>query len=378
VLLAAREVLRSKLRFSLLSGAVGLLVFLILFQQVLLGGLITDFIGAVENQDSPILVFDDQARSNVEGSFLAPDQIAAIGQVEGVADSAPIGQATYTVEAGAEITDAVLFGYTLGGLGAPTSLTDGRLPAGPDEAVASSADADDGFGIGDVVRILGAGGAPGPEVTVVGLGENLRWSVAPTLFVSYDTYERAQQAVNPAADVVFASLVAVRPADGVDAGTLTDRIDAEVEGVEALTNAEAIDDNPGVQGVNQSFTIILALAFLVVTLVIGFFFLILTVQKTAALTLLRAIGAPTSYLVKNLLVQILLVLGGGAIIGIALTVAVVYGSPPGGLTVSLDPTTVVTTLVGLAVLSLIGGIASIRRVTRVDPISATTTVGTAR
>lgn len=378
MLLAAREVLRSKLRFSLLSGAVGLLVFLILFQQVLLGGLVTDFIGAVENQDSPILVFDDQARSNVEGSFLAPDHVAAIGQVPGVADSAPIGQATYTVEAGDEVTDAVLFGYVLGGLGAPRTLTDGRLPTGPDEAVASSADADDGFAIGDVVRILGSGGLPGPEITVVGVGENLRWSVAPTLFVSYDTYERAQQAVNPAAEVVFASLVAVRPAADVDPATLTDRIDVAIDGVEALTNAEAVANNPGVQGVNQSFAIILALAFLVVTLVIGFFFLILTVQKAAALTLLRAIGAPTSYLVRNLVIQILLVLAVGAVIGIVLTVAVVYGSPPGGLTVSLDPRTVSTTLIGLVVLSLVGGIASIRRVTRVDPISATTTVGTAR
>jgi putative ABC transport system permease protein len=378
VLLAAREVLRSKLRFALLSGAVGLLVFLILFQQVLLGGLLTDFIGAIENQDSPILVFDGQARSNVEGSFLLPDQVAAIGEVEGVAEFAPIGQATYTVDAGDEINDAVLFGYTLGGLGAPRTLTEGRLPSGPDEAVASSADAADGFGIGDVVRILGAGGTPGPEITVVGLGQNLRWSVAPTLFVSYGTYERAQQSVNPAAEVVLPSLVAVRPADGVDTGELTDRLDAEVPGIEALTKAEAVDGNPGVQGVNQSFRIILALAFLVVTLVIGFFFLILTVQKTAALTLLRAIGAPTSYLVKNLLVQILLVLGGGAIIGIALTVAVVYGSPPGGVSVSLDPGTVVATLLALVVLSLIGGIASIRRVARVDPISATTTVGTAR
>jgi putative ABC transport system permease protein len=378
VLLAAREVLRSKLRFSLLSGAVGLLVFLILFQQALLGGLINDFIGAVENQDSPILVFDDQARSNVEGSFLSPDQVAAIGEVDGVAVSAPIGQATYTVEAGDEVTDAVLFGYTLGGLGAPTTLSEGRLPEGPDEAVASSADAGDGFGIGDVVRILGAGGTSGPEVTVVGLGDDLRWSVAPTLFVSYDTYERAQRAVNPAAEVVFASLAAVRPVDGVGLGELTDRIDAEVDGVEALTNTEAIDNNPGVQGVNQSFQIILALAFLVVTLVIGFFFLILTVQKTAALTLLRAIGAPTSYLIKNLLVQILLVLGGGAVIGIALTALVVYGAPPGGLTVAIEPGTVMRTMIGLVVLSLLGGIASIRRVTRVDPISATTTVGTAR
>ncbi|MEZ5273015.1 MAG: hypothetical protein R2694_12040 [Ilumatobacteraceae bacterium] len=50
--LAWHEMRRSKLRFGLLTGAVGLLVFLILFQQALLGGLITQFIGAVRNQSA--------------------------------------------------------------------------------------------------------------------------------------------------------------------------------------------------------------------------------------------------------------------------------------------------------------------------------------
>ena len=37
--LALHEMRRAKVRFGLLTGAVGLLVFLILFQQALLGGL---------------------------------------------------------------------------------------------------------------------------------------------------------------------------------------------------------------------------------------------------------------------------------------------------------------------------------------------------
>lgn len=89
----------------------------------LLGGLVTSFIGAVDNQDSPILVFNEQARRNVEGSFLLPDQVEAIGAVDGVAATAAIGEATYTVEAGGELVDGVLFGYPLDGdgLGAPTN-----------------------------------------------------------------------------------------------------------------------------------------------------------------------------------------------------------------------------------------------------------------
>jgi putative ABC transport system permease protein len=372
VSLALREILRSKARFGLLTGAVALLVFLILFQQALLRGLVTDFIGAVANQNAQVLVFSDQARKNVEGSLLFPPQVAAVAAVEGVASSAPIGESTYTVAAGGEVQDAVLFGYQLGGLGAPKELSDGRYPQGPDEAVASASDAGKGFGIGDVVRILGA---DGPEITVVGLADRLRWSVSPTLFTSYDTFERAQLAVNPDARLVLPSLVAVEPAEGVDLDELTARIDAEVDGVEALTREDAVESNPGVQGVNQSFSIILALAFLVVTLVVGFFFLILTAQKAKALTLLRAIGAPAGYLVKNLVAQLLLVLVLGSLVGLGLTLLILGVAPPGDLAVSIEPGTIALTLAALAALSVIGAAAAIRRVLRIDPIRATTTSG---
>lgn len=378
MLLATREIARAKVRFGLLAGAVGLLVFLILFQQSLFGGLVTGFIGAVDNQDSPVLVYGDQARRNVEGSFLRPEQVDAIGQVEGVAAAVPIGESTYTVEAGGELVDGVLFGYPVdaqgpaAGLGSPTSLTEGRLPERPGEAVASAADAEDGFDIGDRVRIVAEGG---PEIEVVGLGEDLRWSVAPTLFVDYATFEAAQRAANPQAQVVLPSLAAVRPAEGADLDQLTARIDAEVPGVEALTNDEAVDSSPGVQSVNQSFQIILALAFGVVTLVVAFFFLILTVQKAKPLTLLRAIGAPSGYLVRNLVFQIVAVMAAGIAIGVALVLAVRPVSTGGAIEVELRPGTVIPTLLALTVLALIGGVAAIRRVLRIEPIRATVDTG---
>ena len=373
MLLAVREVLRAKVRFALLSAAVGLLVFLIVFQQGLLGGLITSFIGAVKNQDAPVLVFNDQARSNVEGSFLLPPQAAAVNGVEGVAATGLVGQGTFTAVIGADREDAVLFGYELGGLGAPTTLTEGRLPEAPNEAVASESEFDDGFNLGDTVTIVGEGGTDGPAIEIVGVGDDLQWSVAPTLFVSYDTFENAQRAVNPNAEVVLPSLVAVQPGDGQSAAEVAQRINSEVDGVEALTNEEAITNNPGVQGVSQSFNNILALAFAVIALVVAFFFLILTVQKAKPLTLLRALGAPSGYLVKNLIVQILIVMATGCVLGVGLAFLVANAS--GNIPITLEPSTVAVTVIGIFILALLGSLVSIRRVLRIDPIRATTSTG---
>lgn len=363
--------MRAKLRFSLLSLAIGLLVFLILFQQAIFGGLVKSFIGAVENQNAEVLVFSDQARKNVEASLIFPGLEAQIAAVDGVEFTSPIGENTFTVDGGGESQDAAIFGYELGGLGEPTSLIDGRLPEASGEGVSSFSSENTGFEIGDTITVLGEQPA---EITIVGIAEDARWSVQATIFTSYDTYVTARQASDPDSQVL-PSLIAVQPTEGTDPTGLAAAITEQVAGTEALTRQQAVDGNPGVQGVNSSFNIILALAFMVVVLVVGFFFLILTVQKSKPLTLLRAIGAPRRYLVQNLLGQIVIVMFAGIMVGVLLTLLVGAATTGGAIDVSLDPASVIPTIALLTVLALIGGVASVRRVLKIDPIRATMDAG---
>jgi putative ABC transport system permease protein len=364
VRLALREIRRAKLRFGLLSGAVGLLVFLILFQQTLLGTLLGYFTGALENQSGEVVVYNEEARRNLAGSIIDDDQIAAIGMVDGVGDVGPLGQGTFTVVAGGEETDAAIWGYRLDGPGEPTRLVEGRLAEGDLEAVASSIDAPAGFDIGDVVRVSGPG--DGLEIVVVGLAADSRFSVQPVMFVSYETFDRAVRNVNPDAPVVLPSAALVQPADGVDAAELADRISAEVDGVEALDRATAVDSLPGVSAVSQSFALILLLAFVVVTLVVGFFFLIITVQKLPALGLLKAIGFDTATLVRSVAVQVLLVTVAGVAIGAGLLGLASLGSSE-SFPISADPALIGATGATVLVLAFLASIASLRRVARVDP-----------
>src|SRR3546814_9845249 len=90
------------------------------------------------------------------------------------------------------------------------------------------------------------------------------------------------------------------------------------EQADALTRSEAADEAPGVAEVRSSFQVTFLLFGLVVPLVTGLFFLIITFQKSRSLTLLRAIGAPGALLVRSLLVQVVIVVGGGVILGTAL------------------------------------------------------------
>jgi len=359
--LALREIRRAKLRFGLLAGAVGLLVFLIMFQQTLLGTLLGYFTGALENQSGQVVVYGEDARRNIEGSVLTPDQVAAVAGVDGVAESGPLGQGTFTVRADGELTDAVLWGHTLGGPGSPTTLSSGRLPEADFEAVASSIDAGSGFGIGDTVSLAG----DAVEITIVGLARDARFSVLPAMFVSYATYEAAVLAVNPDAPFVPATAALANPVDGVSPAELAERITAAVPGVDALDRATAVAELPGVSAVSQSFNLILLLAFVVVTLVIGFFFLIITVQKADAVTLLKAVGADTSTLVRSLLVQVALVTVAGIVIGGGLLQVASLGSSE-EFPIEADPALVAGTGAIIIVLAALASIGSIRRVVRLD------------
>ena len=126
---STREIRRAPLRFLLLAGAVGLLVFLVLFQQTLLSTLVSFFSGALESQSAEVVVYSDDTRKGPEGSVLSFDTVAAVAAVDGVARAEPLAVDTTTALAGGDELDIALFGYVLSGPGAPTTVVEGRLSA---------------------------------------------------------------------------------------------------------------------------------------------------------------------------------------------------------------------------------------------------------
>lgn len=373
--LALRELRRAKARFGLLIAAVGLLVFLILTQQALQDGLVTSFVGAIRSQSAPVLVYGVDSQRTLQGSSISPELQEQVAAVDGVADSGRIGQGTFTVTVdGDEPDDAALFAYDRQDLGGPSSLSSGRLPRGAGEAVGSATD----FAIGEKVRVeavgVGSAGEDGgelPEVTVVGLAEDSQIQVSATLFVRWDDYEAAVRASNPDATAVLPSAIAVRPSDGVSDDELVSRINDASDDADALTRAQAADEAPGVAQVRQSFQVIFLLYGLVVPLVTGLFFLIVTFQKAAALTLLRAIGARSGVLVRSLLVQVVIVIGGGLILGTALY-APLTTVDLGSISLRFDPGAVAFWSVLLLVLGLASAVVAAKRVLAIDPLEATT------
>ncbi len=273
----------------------------------------------------------------------------------------------FTVGTADGVEETTVLGFEDPDLGAPRSLTEGRYPEATGEAIGSAVDADHGFGIGDTVTIEPGGF----EITVVGLAQDVQLNAGPTLFVAYDDYVASVQAANPDAREPLPNVIAVAPADGTSADELVGEINAISDDLDALTRSDAADNTPGVAQVRQSFQVIFLLYGLVIPCVTGLFFLIVTFQKSAALTLLRAIGAPARRLVTSLLLQALLILGAGFVIGVALYFPLSQ-QRLGGIPLQFETNAVILWGVVLFVLGVGSSLLSARRVLRIDPIEATT------
>lgn len=367
---ALREMRRAMVRFALLIASIGLLVFLILFQQTLQNGLITSFVGAIEQQSAPVLVYSVDGRRNLQGSVITPDLEAQVRAVDGVGAVGLIAQGTFSVTAGGELGSAALIGYSDPDLGAPESMVAGRLPRDTGEIVAIDSAAEDGFDVGDTITVEPGG----LELTVVGLAERIGYQASTTMFSTFETYEQVVTSANPDATGVLPAVLGIAPAEGITDAALVERVNDAVPDADALIRADAAAETPGVAQVRQSFQVIFLLYGLVVPLVTGLFFLIITLQKANSLTLLRAIGVPGASLVRSLLFQVVVVLVAGIGVGIALYTPL-SNQRLGGIPLSFQTGAVVFWSVTLLVLGVLSSLVSASRVLRIDPLEATTGAG---
>lgn len=359
--LALLEMRRAKLRFGLLIGAVSLLIFLVLFLSALSGALLNSFTGAIKNLDADVLVYSSSARDNIQGSRLEPKVVSQVQSVPGVAAAGGIATTTSSATLPDGKGEVALFGFTPNSPGAPTGISQGRLPNATNEAAVDVP----GATIGSSITLLPSN----IELNVVGLLTGAQFNAAPTAYVDLTSYQSAIKAANPNAPFVPLNAVAVQTSPGANPETVAASVATLVPGTTGYTIDSAVAKIPGVSSVSQTFGILVGLTFIISIVVIGFFFLILTVQKLRVFTLLRASGASPGRLAGSVVFQITTV----DLLASAVAIALVWGALKGtssGIPVALEPQLTVVTVLAVWIFSMAAGLLSIRRIRSIDPATA--------
>ncbi|MCB0975119.1 MAG: ABC transporter permease [Actinobacteria bacterium] len=379
---ASRDMRRQAGRFVLLTGAIALLVLLLGFFQTVSSALTSGITGGLLNNQADLLVYSDKARLNPAASVLAPDAASRVSDVDGVERAAGVGRGQFADQsADGDVTVIGLDDLAFGG---PAKVATGRRATKPGEALASSPDlssSDVSYAVGDTLTLEGV------DLVVVGTSDGAAFDVGPTMYVSFEDLQTMKS--NDAGVQVPAlfSWVAVELADGVDSDTVVAQIDdlgvpassdtttaapasasLASTGFEAVDRSAAADALPGVDQITQSFNILYLLLFIVVTIVTGVFFLILTVQKRDSLVLMRALGASRADVIKPILIEVVLVVLVGSVLGTAVAAGLLEIAKDSFGT--LDPITAALSVVLILLLGIVSSFASVRRVLQVDPVEA--------
>ena len=152
-------------------------------------------------------------------------------------------------------------------------------------------------------------------------------------------------------------------------GDLPAAIDAATGSTSSLTRDGAVDALPGVKAQSSTFNAIIYSTLMVVLAVVGLFFSLLTLERTALYGVLKAIGASSAKLFSGVVAQAAVVATIAFVLGSALAI-IVELSLPSDLPLQLTPERFVFTFVALVSAAVLGSAISLRRVTRIDPASA--------
>ncbi|MWB99145.1 ABC transporter permease [Agromyces seonyuensis] len=352
---ALRDLRFARGRFMLIGSVVALITILVGFLSGLTGGLAAQNVSAVLSVPADRLVFSGAPvgadAADAQPSFADSEVTAADAQawaaIDGVSAVQPIGISQTRAEADGATSSIALFGELPGsGEGAPSR--DGML-------VLPRTVADDlSVSAGDGVRIGGA------EYTVESIGDDRWYSHTPVVGMSLDDWQDFAAATgDPGA---FATVLAVSGgADWEAAAAATGTQSTSILG--SLLALSAFKSEIG------SLLLMVAMLFGISALVIGAFFTVWTMQRSADIAVLKALGASTRSLVRDSLGQALVVLVAG--IGIGLLVVWGLGALAGtALPFLLSPITTLLPGVLMAVVGLAGAAFALRSVTAADPLTA--------
>ncbi|MFF6773377.1 ABC transporter permease [Streptomyces sp. NPDC012637] len=355
---AWRDLRFAKGRFTLMGTVIVLITLLVGLLSGLTAGLARENVSAVTGLPADRLAFaapPDGQSVSFTNSTVTESQWRDWAARPGVRGAEPLGIRTLNAAAGGRTAAVSAFGTASGSGLAPAAVGPGRVVLS--ESAAKELDAT----TGDAVR-LGTLGA-----TVAAVSGDASYSHTPVVWTSLDDWQKlGHSGTTPEAQ---ATVIALSGA-GADWAA----------GDTALkTSSKTIDEALGAigsyQAENGSLQLMRGFLFAISALVIGAFFTVWTIQRSADVAVLKALGASTPYLLKDALGQAVVMLAAGTLLGTGLAVGIGALISGGDVPFVLQPLTVLGPAAVIVVLGVLGAALSIRRITAVDPLTA---LGSAR
>ncbi len=367
MMLGLVEVRRRKLQFALIGLIVTLITYLVLMVNGLGIGLNELSGRALKNFDADALVYAETANLSVIRSELGAGSVAAASQLPGVTDSTPIGYFGVNIRkadgsVSSKAKSAALIGFELDSIGQPRVISGKNLVATDQDGILADKTflKATGLSVGDTVTLayrLSSG-----NFRIVGEIDEGAFFFQPTVYVLRTTWQTMRYGGSgPDQPVASILLLKGRGLAGRSG-----------EGFQVVSKDTAFKNIEGVSAQQSTVNALKFFGYLIGALIIGVFFYVLTLQKVAQIGVLKAVGASSGYVVRQILVQVLALALGGVVIAVPLAWLTnrALQQLPAQVPLAFTTSAFLITSAAMVATSLIGAAFSARQAIKVDPIIA--------
>ncbi|SPF68432.1 FtsX-like permease family [Propionibacterium ruminifibrarum] len=366
--LALREIRHQPSKFALAVAVVALVAYLTFFLDGLANGLASSYRTGIEQRDAAAVVITEDSNEQINASFLSRDQVeAGTGALaaQGVDELALVAGTARPVSgaaSGETRSDLYVFGLDLGGFARPQVVEGRDVVDAADEVVVDDSLKRDGWGLGTVFQLVGSE----HRWTVVGFTHDDTYTTAPMVFAD----RQAVLANTPNTLVPAVNALLVHHAAS-DEQTVPERTRQSLDdaGLQALSTQEFINTLSGYSAQVATFSLMVAALIVIAALVLAIFLYVLNLQKKPVFGIMKARGVPTNYLVRSGVVQAAVLSATGVLAGFALTAATSLVLPE-QIPFRVMPGQYAAILAAFVLCSVIGGLISVRFVSRIDPAEA--------
>jgi putative ABC transport system permease protein len=271
-------------------------------------------------------------------------------KVSGVTRATPLGITTTKASAGAKTAAVSAFGAVPGSGLAPDA---GKVAAGHAVLSADAAEELDARA-GTTVTVAGH------RLAVAAVAGHASYSHTPVVWTSLADWQQ----LTPGAGHDTATVVALATTGDADLAAADSTV-----GTHTVSRSDALDAIGSYSAENSSLQLMRVMLFAISALVIGAFFTVWTIQRSGDIAVLKALGAPTGYLLRDALGQAVALLAAGTAAGAGIAAgvgAVAAGTVP----IALSAGSVLFPAAALIALGALGAALSVRRITSVDPLNA--------
>jgi putative ABC transport system permease protein len=358
--LAWRNLLQDKTRFGLSLGGVALAVMLILLLSGFLTGMYRQITAYLDHSPSSIVV-SQEGVNNLLGvtSLLPAGTDDAARRVPGVSKVAPILSQFIILDLHGRKQPVYLIGYDPAFGGGPWRMAQGREPQTKDEMVFDRVLARrHNIELGDQVEMVGR------RFTVVGLSEGTTSWMTSFVFIQKSAAEEMWRAPGAASHLL------VTTDEGLAPSAVRDQL-AELPGSDAQLKEEVMANDLRLFGrvFSAPLKLMVGIAFLVGTLVVGLVIFTATMERQREYGVLKAIGARPGRLYRVVAVQALIasIVGSALGIGLARGAAELIMAARPQFLVLYAPTAVAQALLAGLAMSMLAALLPARLIARLAP-----------